>query len=452
MMIFCLTVTGKAIRPCNVYAQYPDLPDMIMNATPNPVGSGARAMGIGGAFISVADDATAASWNPAGLIHLKKPEISVVGSFFSGRVKYRTYQVDGDIEDRSPTINHLSYFSAAKPFVLLSRIFVFSVNYQHLYEFSQDSFTIWRELDSQAMIDLDLTHRDYRYQKGSLYTISPALAVQIVPSFLVGLTCNFWDNDILENGWENLTVQDSEGIEFGSEKVSHSEIYEKYEFSGFNMHIGFLFKSKYYTIRGGRRRFRIGGILKTPFKADIRHERRVIYYERFPENPILNNHDESISLKDLNLKMPVSYGLGFSLDLSDNFFIALDVYRTHWEQYVLVYPTGVERSPVNKDLKKDANIKPTTQIRLGTEYLVHHNRRIIPLRFGIFYDPEPASGDVDDFYGASVGTGILLNDFAFDIAYQYRFGRRPNAASMQGEEISSKIKQHYLYSSMIFYF
>ena len=149
--------------------------------------------------------------------------------------------------------------------------------------------------------------------------------------------------------------------------------------------------------------------------------------------------------------MPVSYGLGISLDYSDNFFMALDVYCTRWDQYVLVYPYGVERSPVNMKLKKDANIKPTTQIRLGTEYLVHHNKRIIPLRFGILYDPEPASGDVDDFYGASLGTGILMNDFAFDIAYQYRFGRRPDAASMQGEEISSDIRQHYLYGSMIFY-
>ena len=132
--------------------------------------------------------------------------------------------MDGDIEDRSANINHLSYLSAAAPFVLLSRIFVFSVNYQHLYEFSQDSFSTWRELHSQAMIDL--THRDYKYQKGSLYTFSPALAVQLVPSLFVGLTCNFWDNDILENGWENLAILDSEGVDLGNEKISHGEIYE----------------------------------------------------------------------------------------------------------------------------------------------------------------------------------------------------------------------------------
>ena len=37
---------------------------------------------MGGAFIAVADDATAASWNPGGLMQLDKPEGSIVGAGF----------------------------------------------------------------------------------------------------------------------------------------------------------------------------------------------------------------------------------------------------------------------------------------------------------------------------------------------------------------------------------
>src|SRR5574340_274737 len=43
------------------------------------LGSGARAYGMGGAFLARADDATAASWNPAGLSYLRLPEVTVVG-------------------------------------------------------------------------------------------------------------------------------------------------------------------------------------------------------------------------------------------------------------------------------------------------------------------------------------------------------------------------------------
>ncbi|MBW1856357.1 MAG: hypothetical protein JRJ00_17135, partial [Deltaproteobacteria bacterium] len=69
-------------------AQAQDFPGsrkVISASTPNPVGSGARAVGMGGAFIAVADDATAASWNPAGLTQLKKPEISFAYSYFKRR-------------------------------------------------------------------------------------------------------------------------------------------------------------------------------------------------------------------------------------------------------------------------------------------------------------------------------------------------------------------------------
>ncbi|ETR66982.1 MAG: hypothetical protein OMM_12106 [Candidatus Magnetoglobus multicellularis str. Araruama] len=44
----------------------------------NPLGSGPRAIGMGGAFIGLADDATAASWNPGGLKNVRKPEYSIV--------------------------------------------------------------------------------------------------------------------------------------------------------------------------------------------------------------------------------------------------------------------------------------------------------------------------------------------------------------------------------------
>ncbi len=42
------------------------------------IGTGARSRGMGKAFLAVSDDATAISWNPAGLIQLERPEFSVV--------------------------------------------------------------------------------------------------------------------------------------------------------------------------------------------------------------------------------------------------------------------------------------------------------------------------------------------------------------------------------------
>ena len=46
-------------------------------SVPLPSGSGARALGSGGAFTALADDATAAFSNPAGLAHFVKMEVSL---------------------------------------------------------------------------------------------------------------------------------------------------------------------------------------------------------------------------------------------------------------------------------------------------------------------------------------------------------------------------------------
>lgn len=450
MMILLLVFPETAITNNIIF------PDMTMNATPNPVGSGARALGLGGAFISVADDATAASWNPGGLIKLKRPEVSFVVSYFSGDMEYNTSFIDGDIEDLTPGQRRLNYISIAYPFYLFKRNMVFSLNYQHLYEFSIDTFYNWRyhiedPISGLTIINMpELSSR--KTQRGLLSTLSPAFAIQITPSLYVGLSANLWLDEPLNNYWENLNIVEGEGTYLGERIKTFSELYERYEFDGldifdftcFNTNLGFLWKAMPW--------FALGGVIKTPFNAQIRRKFQHAFIEEYPDNPAKNTNFSDTLIEDLTLKMPLSYGFGSSFHLSDIFLIALDLYRTHWEDYLIIYPSGERRSPINNKSKHEASIKTTTQIRLGLEYLVDYPKRVFPVRTGIFYDPEPSSGEADDFYGVSLGGGYLFGDFVFDIAYQYRFGKKKKAEFIQGEEISSNVKQHYLYSSMIIYF
>src|SRR3989441_4042080 len=57
---------------------------------------GARALGMGGAFIGVADDATAAVTNPAGLVILQRPELS-------GEVKFTRFKNNIKAFSNSPS-------------------------------------------------------------------------------------------------------------------------------------------------------------------------------------------------------------------------------------------------------------------------------------------------------------------------------------------------------------
>src|SRR6266536_3122428 len=76
LLCAAFSVTGQTPSPTPL-----PLDRLTLQARANVVqGSGARALGMGGAFLARADDATAASWNPAGLSYLRLPEVSFVYS------------------------------------------------------------------------------------------------------------------------------------------------------------------------------------------------------------------------------------------------------------------------------------------------------------------------------------------------------------------------------------
>jgi long-subunit fatty acid transport protein len=422
-----------------------DTPELLLQmrirSSPNPVGSGARALGMGGSFIAIADDATAASWNPAALIILKRAEISCVISHNHGKRRYDTSAVSGSIDDFSNDQFRLNYFSLALPFSLFSRLMVFSVNYQHLYAFLYEEQSRWSEYD-EGILDLKYDLREK--QQGALAPFSPALAIQVVPSLSLGITANIWSDRLFANYWENISTINGKGMSLGYPKRSFGQLYERYEFYGLNVHCGFLWQIN--------RSFKIGGVIKTPFSARVDHTLKYVYISEDITDPTDREYIQLSSHNRSRLNIPVSYGAGAALGLLDNYLLlSLDIYRTHWEDYLMITPSG-RYSPINYKSEHEANIKPTTQIRLGAEYLLFKKGHPVPLRFGIFYDPEPAEGKVDDFFGLSIGTGIICKDCTFDIAYQYRFGKKRNAESMLGRSITVNVEQHSLYSSIIYYF
>ena len=121
-------------------------------AAPLPVGSGARALGQAGAFTAVADDATAASWNPAGLTQLEHPEVSAVYRF-SARTDYHESN-NGDLEVGKDQYHssELNYLSAVYPFLLNDRNAVVSLNYQESYDFTYE-FTARFNGETQQNVD-----------------------------------------------------------------------------------------------------------------------------------------------------------------------------------------------------------------------------------------------------------------------------------------------------------
>ena len=409
-------------------------------SSPNPVGSGARALGMGGAFIAVADDATAASWNPGGLVQLETPEISVVGAF-NHRTEDTNYEAFPEASGpQGVSTWDLNYLSGAYPFPLFDHNAVVSLNYQQLYDFSKKVRFSTRDDDPPFIRD-----NQYEFeQEGSLYAISPAFALQISSSLSVGVTLNVWENALFDNEWKLKRNQTGSGSFMGIPFFSTEDLTETYKFSGFNCNIGIM-----WDINST---FTLGAVFKSPFGADLKHDYRSYRTVVYPTDPE-NNKNEALSFSNNEtLDMPMSYGVGLSARLSDALTLALDIYRTEWGDYVLHAADGRHLSPITGRSENESDVNATTQVRVGSEYLIIGEEMVIPIRAGLFYDPEPADGSPDDFWGLSVGSGISYDAFVYDIAYQYRFGKNVRSAVIGDETSKQDVEQHTVYMSVIYHF
>jgi len=425
-------------------------PDKVINAsTPNPVGSGARAVGMGGAFIAVADDATAASWNPAGLTQLKKPEISFAYSYFRRRDDFSSSQHPEMSSIQKDSSTDLNYLSIAYPFELFERNMIVSLNYQQLYDFDREIKT---NLTSKSIDPPSTSKNKVKFrQSGKLRALSPAYAIEITPDFSLGFTFNIWTDKLFwSNGWTSDTTINAKAYSGGMlgsrgylTNITKSEDHDRfYGFSGFNMNIGFLWDiNRFLTV---------GGVIKTPFTADIKHERVVTTTLKGLLGPILKTKvrvDENV-----DLDMPLSYGLGVALRFTDKLTVSLDVYRTEWDHFRLKDGEGIYTNPITGKLNHDSDVDSTTQVRLGAEYLLVFTKTVVPLRCGLFYDPEPSEKNPDDFWGFTLGTGISIGDLIFDCAYQFRYGNNVGGNVFDIPSTSADVTQHLLMWSFIYHF
>ncbi|QTA78796.1 Outer membrane protein transport protein domain-containing protein [Desulfonema limicola] len=407
----------------------------------NPVGSGARALGMGGAFIAIADDATAASWNPGGLIQLEYPEISLVYSGFH-RIEDNTFGLSHEADgNQTVSKSAINYFSAAYPFTIWKRNMIISLSYQRLYDFTRQwDFSLSSQ--NKGLVRKD----DYHYkQDGDLSAIGLAYCIQITPVISFGFTLNIWDDDLTPNNWERLLLQKGNGLDEGEAPFqTQSLTADTYSLKGINANLGIMWNAT--------PKLSVGAVFKTPFEADLEHKHSFSASLRYPDLPKLGQDSKNSSQTDETLDMPMSYGIGIAYQFTRNFTLSADLCRTHWDDFILTQSDGTQISPVTGKSVVDSQIVPTHQVRIGGEYLFITSNYIIPLCAGLFYDPAPAPSSPDDIFGFSIGSGIGWKQFHFDAAYQYRFGNDVGGYMIEERDFSQNMQEHTGYFSVVVHF
>jgi long-subunit fatty acid transport protein len=310
---------------------------------------------------------------------------------------------------------------------------VVSLNYQRLYDIYNTSsvhgtIVIW---EKEKFTDKEKTD-------GSIKALSPALAVQVTPQLSFGLTLNIWtDNLFWENGWTKKMWY----VRKSSQELFKLHTDEKISsFEGFNFNIGFLWDLNSLVT--------VGGVVKTPFTADLHRHYKQCQVQETPMTTIKNVSGYS---ENIEMSMPMSYGLGFAFRLSDSLTTSLDVYSTQWSRFFVKNSDGVETNPITGLKRSQSHMHDTTQVRAGIEYLIIKEKTVIPLRAGIFYDPQPSEKHPDDFFGFSLGTGITINNVILDCAYVFRYGNNVRGGTL-GYDMKTDEIQHTVLMSIIYHF
>ena len=452
--------------------------ELEISISPNPVGSGARAAGMADAFLAVADDATAASWNPAGLIQLERPEVSIVGSL---NAIYERLDADdhpefhSDQNDWNAGLNYLS-FVYPLPKLVLGHNLTVSLSYQRKYDFSR---RLRLKYDTSAVLAGNVLSSFLKMdfeQTGGLSAFTPAVAVEITPRLSVGAALNIWRSSFLsENSWEQQTQTKIavHGSVMTDTLVSSKDRYE--DFSGENLTLGVLWRATEKWSLGLRHDTGFTG------EADFRSS-NLIRGMNLPSahNLFAGIYTQAGAVKETRkITFPASWAAGVAFRPSDRLTLSCDVTRTDWNDYYFEDGAGrkfslTNAAPLNQILVKPPHFDPTYTVRLGAEYVFIPKRPeeetlkyLWTLRGGLFRDEEPASGgwrsdllsdrgsgNPEAFYGAAVGVGCqMLQRVNIDVAYQARFGNGVNKDLVRGiKGFEEDVVQHRILVSTVVYF
>ncbi len=361
-------------------------------------GSGARAMGMGGAWIAVADDATAISWNPAGLTRLDAPELGAAVTFGSGSWEldlssdFASFIEVSDIEMSSRL--SLNFASAVYPFRLGGRHAVAGIAYRRYWDQTVNTVLSFSFRDPM-LSDVDGDGYEDGYVdrlssetdvSGAVGAITPALAIQLSPLLSVGLTAS-----IMVGGRDATEAETTHYTDFwGFQDAYQEESTLSYGYSGFTAEFGLLADLS--------PRVKAGAVASLPWTLTLK-----------------DVEEDGVSLgEDVKQKLPAFFGLGIAIKPQPMTTLAFDVRQHPW-------------SKVEID-SEESGWADATVLRAGVEHIFQTPRgAIVPLRAGFFLEPLPERevfsdestdeiryGDQLKNAGFTLGVGLVLGRIVFD--------------------------------------
>ena len=341
----------------------------------------ARALGMGGAYLAVSDDATALHYNPAGLARIQRPEF--LGSLSDLKRTIDT-NFHGEAQENSLPRTRISALGFAYPFPTYRGSMVIALGYMAPWPLD-------RQYGRRASFDGRTVQEDI-FEEGQIGEWSCGYAVDVAPTLAVGFRGS-WIHGGRDQDW----IYRETGYEDVHE-VSNLDL------DGFTGALGAMARLRDWG--------RLGLVVNLPRWISM-------------EGTILDVAGGGEYFVDEEMTLPYSVGVGLSATVP-NLLLTADARFTDWTQIDYEGPMRYEQEPGEPGTKRLLAYERTWNLHLGGEYLLDHfGLAGLRLRAGLAWEPVPyrvlledvteegvpvyRSADYDpNLFSVSAGLGVLL--------------------------------------------
>ncbi len=415
------------------YAMPAQVPEDALRFTSFGLGSGTRSLGIGNAYIGVADDYTASIWNPAGLGQLRRLEFTggLSNSAYDDNATFFQAQRSGS--NTSTDLNDLGFVF---PFPTSRGSLVFAFGYNRVTDFnSARSFSGYNPNSSivPSLYDADVNY-DIPYQTrledysgftpikgnvqqsgdvrggGGIGTWTFSGAIEVDRDIFFGMSINVisgkytYVRNYLEADTKNhYTAAAGDTSLYDQFNTFYYDTNLSSDLTGVNVQFGMLYRL------GDIARF--GLTAKSPSSVTVRET-----YTNSGQSYFDNGQTYSYSYtasNDYGVSGPWTFGAGFSVMPFDGLLLAADVEYADWSQLQWTDNPDLEKG----NLKLSEMFRGTADLHAGVEYELPFYP--IRLRAGCMLLPSRFKGDPSSYDNSIItgGLGVLLqDDIMLDVA------------------------------------
>lgn len=389
---------------------------------PVAIGAGARALGMGGAFSAIADDATASTWNPAGLTQCEQPELAASFGWWQTSVT-----IDERESEQSLRPEHVSILL---PFFAGGAMQVVGLAWQRQYDFTRS--LSWQRSDYTGAFPFELATSDQRdfEREGGFSSLGLSYAIEPRPGLSIGLTLNAWADDWTgassyeeRSNWRSETIF----IVFGTPdppSITDDEVESTTTVQqGLSAVLGVHWQALPSV--------GIALVVKPGYHLDLETESS---RHRYTDDGFGGITDErSSTTTEATLHHPPSATLGLAWRHDDLDTLSFDATWTRWSDYYRDDASG-RFSPVNVLIPPE-DFSDLWTLRLGYEHVAILDRIILVPRCGALAEWLPAASTVpsisasdqveatsDLWLGLTAGLSLVQRRIIWDAAVQLRRG------------------------------